>query len=97
MDVQHFERLLARYERAAADAARFRELRARHVALVEKLGIEQADNHRLERNVKAAEAKINEWAEYATALRSAIPANSIKRKTVVLSPQPQPLKYEMPF
>ena len=48
----------------------------------------------------AAEAKIAEWAEYASTLRSAIDAidpKAIKRKRIVLPDMPKPLETDIHF
>lgn len=53
-----------------------------------------------ETDLKAAYAKIAEWAEYAGTLRSAINAidpKAIKRKRIVLPDWPKPIETDIPF
>jgi len=45
----------------------------------------------------AAEAKVSEWAEYASVLRSAISQRALKRKDIVLPDPPKPLETDIPF
>lgn len=54
----------------------------------------------LRSDLAAAESKIAEWAEYASALRSAIDAidpKALKRKRIVLPDMPKPLETDIPF
>ncbi len=58
------------------------------------------DLDRHHRDLKAAEAKILEWAEYAGQLRSAINAidpKATKSKRIVLPDMPKPLETDAPF
>lgn len=47
--------------------------------------------------MQAAEAKIAEWAECASRLRSAINPLALKRKNIFLPEMPKPLETEIPF
>jgi len=96
--------VLDRLEKAAADrftlegAERRLEIRCEDLAL--RLSTAQEGNRRRDRDMKAAEDKIGEWAEYASQLRSAINAidpRALKRKRIVLPDMPAPLETEIPF
>ena len=100
MDVQHFERLLARYERLAGLAPRLKWLEKECDHLRRTLATAQEGNRRRDRDMEKAEAKIAEWSEYASTLRGAINAidpHAIKRKKIVLPEWPKPLETEFPF
>lgn len=105
MDSEQFvNTLLDRIERNArsADKAwkKYTEARDKAAFLEEKLLTAQEGNRRYLRDIAAAEAKIAEWAEYASVLRSAIDAidpRAIKRKTIVLPDMPKPFETEIPF
>ena len=96
--------LLDRIERNArsADKAwkKYMEQRDRATFLEKTLLTSQEGNRRYLRDIAAAEAKIAEWAEYASVLRSAIDSidpRAIKRKTIVLPDMPKPFETEIPF
>lgn len=96
--------VLARLEKLSADRDRF--LRARdglnlkYQDMLQTLEIAQTANRRHERDMQAAEAKIAEWAEYASQLRSAIDAldpTARRKKKIVLPTMPEPLEIDIPF
>ncbi len=96
--------LLTRIETLAARADRAereeRRLERERDDLRSRLLVAQEGNRRRDRDMKAAEAKVCEWAEYASQLRSAITAvapNAVRKKTIVLPDMPAPLETEIPF
>lgn len=95
MDVQQFERLLMRYERLAGKVPRLQWLEKECLNLRSALGHAQSGNNRRDRDMQAAEAKIEEWAAYATKLRSMITLNRKNREG--WPAPPKPLETEMPF
>lgn len=104
MDAEQFiNTLLDRCERNARSAdkawAKYTEARDRAARLGETLLTAKEGNRRYLRDIEAAKAKIYEWAEYASALRSAINAidpKATKSKRIVLPDQPAPLD-DVPF
>lgn len=96
--------MLARIEKLAADRDRMARDKQRLTGEVTdlrgRLMTCQHGNNRRDRDMKAAEAKIYEWAEYASTLRGAINAidpRAVRSKKIVLPDQPKPLELEMPF
>lgn len=96
--------LVARLESLAADRDRFRrqrdtlEIRCRDLSRT--LETAQNGNRRNLRDIKTAEAKVCEWAEYAGQLRSAIDALdplARRKKKIVLPDMPKRLEFEIPF
>lgn len=93
MDVQQFERLLMRYERLAGRSAALTELQRRYTATLGALTTAQNGNSQRDRDMEAAQAKIEEWRVFAGMLLHLI---GPKRFKEVPSP-PKPLEFEMPF
>lgn len=92
--------MLARIEDLAAKNVAISQ-RERHLARDnERMDREAANARNLRADLKAAEDKVDEWAEYASMLRSAINAidnGALKRKRIVLPKMPKPLETEIPF
>ena len=102
MDAEQFiGTLLDRIERngRSADKAfkKYMEARDRAAFLEKTLLTSQEGNRRYLRDIEAAEAKIAEWAEYASQLRAAINPLALKRKNIVLPDMPKPFETEIPF
>jgi hypothetical protein len=93
MDVQHFERLLMRYERLAGFAPRLKYLEKECDFLRRTLTTAQEGNQRRDRDMRAAEAKIAEWAAYADQLHSLLS----KKQRQFADVRPKPLETEIPF
>lgn len=96
--------ILSRVERLGADLDRAkraeRQLEKSNLELAHRLRLAEDDYRRKAADLRAAEAKICEWAEYASTLRSAINAidpKAIKQKKIVLPDQPKPFETEIPF
>jgi hypothetical protein len=105
MDAEQFiNALLDRCERngRSADKAwkKYTDARDKAAFLERTLMTAQEGNRRYLRDIAAAEAKIAEWAEYASLLRSAIDVidpKALKRKTIVFPTMPGPFETEIPF
>lgn len=85
--------------RVAAERAEQRLERERD-SLSRTLITAQEGSRRRDKDMLAAEAKIAEWAEYASQLRAAINAidpTALKRKRIVLPDMPKPFETEIPF
>lgn len=93
MDVQHFERLLIRYERLAGRSAQLTVMQRRYTETLDTLATAQERNRRRDRDMQAAEAKIEEWTAYADSLHSRL----TKKQRQFTEVRPGPLKLEMPF
>ncbi len=96
--------ILSRVERLGADLDRAkraeRQLEKSNLELAHTRRLAEDDYRRKSADLRAAEAKICEWAEYASQLRAAINAidpRAIKRKKIVLPDMPKPLETEIPF
>lgn len=94
MDVQHFERLLMRYERLAARAEQYQDLRRRHLDVLGVLRTAQEGNKRRDRDMDAALNKILEWTGYAADLDSRL---TKKDQQITRPRRPKPLETEIPF
>jgi chromosome segregation ATPase len=94
MDVQHFERLLSRYERLAGLAPRLKWLEKECDHLRRTLATAQEGNRRRDRDMEAAEKKIEEWMAYADHLRGLL---TKKQQQLTKGQRPKPLETEIPF
>lgn len=91
--LQRLERMAAAEARASDEAAH----RKRVGSFLEKT---QQEVQQLRKDMRDAEKKIGEWAEYAGQLRSAIDAvapRAVRSKKIVLPKMPDPLVTDIPF
>lgn len=92
--------LISRIETLAARADKMPALTVEAQTLRDRVARLGGALDEARRDVSAAEAKIAEWAEYASTLRSAINAidpKAIKTKRIVLPDMPKPLETDIPF
>jgi hypothetical protein len=94
MDVQHFERLLMRYERLAGLAPRLKYLEKECDHLRSTLSTAQEGNRRRDRDMDAAIEKIKEWTAYADYCRGLL---TKKNRQATFVGRPKPLETEIPF
>lgn len=85
--------MLARIEKLSADSARNADIAHRNTKNGAEMMRAREQRDQYLKDLRAAEAKIGEWAEYASLLRSAI---SPRRKGE-LPKMPKPLETDIPF